>query len=103
MGQKKQIDRYQVSCFQEIFVDLFAGGGGASMGIEQALCLPIFAAVNHDPDAIAQHAANHRWTKPVPCEECRHYDSFCGVCQYLGGEHMSLSDFCSYGERREKK
>ena len=59
----KQIDRYQVSCFQEIFVDLFAGGGGASMGIEQALCLPIFAAVNHDPDAIAQHAANHRWTK----------------------------------------
>lgn len=63
MGQKKQIDRYQVSCFQEIFVDLFAGGGGASMGIEQALCLPIFAAVNHDPDAIAQHAANHRWTK----------------------------------------
>ena len=63
MGQKKQIDRYQVSCFQEIFVDLFAGGGGASMGIEQALCLPIFAAVNHDPDAIAQHVANHRWTK----------------------------------------
>lgn len=63
MGQKKQIDRYQVSCFQEIFVDLFAGGGGASMGIEQALCLPIFAAVNHDPDAIAQHAANHKWTK----------------------------------------
>ncbi len=63
MGQKKQIDRYQVSCFQEIFVDLFAGGGGSSMGIEQALCLPIFAAVNHDPDAIAQHAANHKWTK----------------------------------------
>ena len=63
MGQKKQIDRYQVSCVQEIFVDLFAGGGGASMGIEQALCLPIFAAVNHDPDAIAQHAANHKWTK----------------------------------------
>ena len=63
MGQKKQIDRYQVSCFQEIFVDLFAGGGGASMGIEQGLGLPVFAAVNHDPDAIAQHAANHKWTK----------------------------------------
>lgn len=63
MGQKKQIDRYQINCLQEIFVDLFAGGGGASMGIEQAICLPIFAAVNHDPDAIAQHAANHKWTK----------------------------------------
>lgn len=61
--KSKQIERYQTRFDQEIFVDLFAGGGGASMGIEQAICMPVFAAVNHDPDAIAQHAANHRWTK----------------------------------------
>jgi hypothetical protein len=36
----------------------------------------------------------------VRCKDCKHYDPFCGVCQFLGGEHMSLSDFCSYGERR---
>ena len=62
-NKTKPLDRYQIRFDQEIAVDLFAGGGGASMGIEQALGLPVFAAVNHDPDAIAQHAANHKWTK----------------------------------------
>ena len=31
----------------------------------------------------------------VRCEKCKHYDSLCGVCQFLGGENMSPSDFCS--------
>lgn len=43
----------------------------------------------------------HNLVEIVRCEDCKHYDSFCGVCQFLGSEHMSLSDFCSYGERRE--
>lgn len=43
----------------EIVVDLFAGGGGASLGIEQALGRPVDVAVNHDPEAIAMHRANH--------------------------------------------
>ena len=40
-------------------VDLFAGGGGASLGIEQALGVAPIVAVNHCPAAIAMHAVNH--------------------------------------------
>lgn len=43
----------------EIVVDFFAGGGGASEGLRQALGRDPDVAVNHDPDAIAMHAANH--------------------------------------------
>ncbi len=42
-----------------LIIDLFAGGGGASVGIEAALGLPIDIAINHDPVAIAVHAVNH--------------------------------------------
>lgn len=43
----------------EIVADLFAGGGGASTGIEQALGRDVDVAINHSPEAIAVHAANH--------------------------------------------
>ena len=43
-------------------IDCFAGGGGASHGIEQALGRPCDVAVNHDPKAIAMHRANHPLT-----------------------------------------
>ena len=43
----------------EIIVDLFAGGGGASTGIEQALNRPVDVAINHDADAVSMHMANH--------------------------------------------
>ncbi|WP_306168592.1 DNA cytosine methyltransferase [Halomonas sp. MMSF_3323] len=43
----------------EIVVDNFAGGGGASEGIEQALGRPVDLAINHDATAIAVHTANH--------------------------------------------
>ena len=42
-----------------LIVDNFAGGGGASTGIEQALGRPIDIAINHDAEAIAMHRANH--------------------------------------------
>jgi DNA (cytosine-5)-methyltransferase 1 len=42
-----------------IAVDLFAGGGGASEGIRRALGVAPVVAVNHDPDAVEMHAANH--------------------------------------------
>lgn len=48
---------------QEIIVDSFAGGGGASLGIEQALGRGPHVAINHSPDAIAMHRANHPRTK----------------------------------------
>lgn len=42
-----------------LVVDLFAGGGGASAGLEAALGRPVDLAVNHDATAIAVHTANH--------------------------------------------
>jgi len=47
----------------ELVIDLFAGGGGASAGIEAALRRPVDIAINHDPAAIAMHKANHPETK----------------------------------------
>ena len=44
---------------QEIIADNFAGGGGASTGIAQAFGRDVDVAVNHDPEAIALHTANH--------------------------------------------
>ncbi len=48
---------------KEIFVDNFAGGGGASTGIELAIGRSVDIAINHDPAAIAMHTANHPDTK----------------------------------------
>lgn len=42
-----------------LIVDNFAGGGGASTGIEQATGRPVDIAINHDPHAIAMHTKNH--------------------------------------------
>lgn len=47
----------------EITVDLFAGGGGASTGIEQATGRHVDVAVNHDAQAVSLHEANHPQTK----------------------------------------
>lgn len=47
----------------ELVVDLFAGGGGASTGIELALGRHVDIAVNHDPQAVSLHQANHPQTK----------------------------------------
>ncbi|KKL11653.1 hypothetical protein LCGC14_2543610, partial [marine sediment metagenome] len=48
---------------QELTIDLFAGGGGASEGIERALGVPVDIAINHDPAAIAMHRENHPDTR----------------------------------------
>lgn len=53
----------QLDIFREIIVDNFAGGGGASTGIELATGLNVDIAINHDPDAIAMHKANHPETE----------------------------------------
>lgn len=47
----------------ELIVDSFAGGGGASCGIEWALGRSPDVAINHDAEAIALHAANHPGSK----------------------------------------
>lgn len=45
-----------------LIVDNFAGGGGASTGIEMAIGRSVDIAINHDPDAIAMHTINHPGT-----------------------------------------
>lgn len=44
---------------EDLIIDCFAGGGGASKGIEMALNRDIDIAVNHDPEAIRIHKVNH--------------------------------------------
>ena len=53
---------YVGGALDEIDVDNFAGGGGASTGIERATGRPITIAVNHSRAAIAMHRANHPHT-----------------------------------------
>lgn len=44
---------------REIIVDNFAGGGGASTGIELAIGRSVDIAINHDENAVAMHTTNH--------------------------------------------
>lgn len=53
----------QISFLDEIIVDNFAGGGGASTGMELATGRPVDIAINHDPDAILMHKTNHPYTE----------------------------------------
>lgn len=61
---KKQVrNPAQISMTDEIIVDSFAGGGGASTGIEVATGRVVEIAINHDPDAILMHSVNHPFTE----------------------------------------
>lgn len=55
--------QYGLSFEGEINGDLFAGGGGASTGAEMGTDQPVHFAINHNPDAISQHEANHPGTR----------------------------------------
>jgi DNA (cytosine-5)-methyltransferase 1 len=57
------VSHAQVSIWEEKIVDSFAGGGGASTGIEMATGRVVDIAINHDPDAILMHKTNHPHTK----------------------------------------
>jgi DNA (cytosine-5)-methyltransferase 1 len=57
----------------ELIVDNFAGGGGASTGIELALGRCVDLAINHDPEALAMHEMNHPQTRHLP-ENIWHVD-----------------------------
>jgi DNA (cytosine-5)-methyltransferase 1 len=72
----------------ELIVDNFAGGGGASLGIEMALGRSPDVAVNHDPEAIAMHAVNHPDTRHF-CESVWDVDPV-SVC---GGKRVALAWF----------
>lgn len=55
--------QYALNFDKKIIVDFFAGGGGASTGLELGLNRIVYVAVNHNPKSIAMHEANHPYTK----------------------------------------
>ena len=78
-NRKESYSPTQTSFIDEIIVDNFAGGGGASTGIELATGRPVAIAINHDPDAILLHRTNHPYTEHLqasvwdvdPVEVCK--------------------------------
>ena len=59
---------YDKKMTELLYIDLFCGAGGTSTGVERARidgekCARVIACVNHDPNAIKSHAANHPKTK----------------------------------------
>ena len=72
----------------ELIIDNFAGGGGASLGIEMATGRSPDIAVNHDAEAIAMHKANHPRTRHL-CEDVFDVDPR-KVC---GGRPVGLAWF----------
>lgn len=68
-----------------MIIDCFAGGGGASVGIEMALGRPIDIAVNHDPQAILMHKTNHPNTLHLT-EDIFKVD----LQKHIGNRHVDL-------------
>lgn len=68
-----------------LIIDCFAGGGGASVGIEMALGRLVNIAINHDPEAIRMHAVNHPQTIHLT-EDIFKVD----LKKYVGDSHVSL-------------
>ncbi len=71
-----------------MIVDSFAGGGGASTGIEMALGRSPDIAINHNPAALALHAANHPETLHLS-ENVYHVDPL----DHMRGRHIGLMHF----------
>ena len=68
-----------------LIIDCFAGGGGASVGIEMALGRHVDIAINHDPQAIRMHQTNHSNTLHLT-EDIFKVD----LEKYVNGQHVSL-------------
>lgn len=70
---------------KDLIIDCFAGGGGASVGIEMALGRPVDIAINHDPQAIRMHKVNHPDTLHLT-EDIFKVD----LQRYVKGRHVAL-------------
>ena len=69
----------------DLIIDCFAGGGGASVGIEMALGRPVDIAINHDEQAIRMHKTNHPQTLHLT-EDIFKVD----LEKYVNGQHVAL-------------
>lgn len=81
----------------ELVVDNFAGGGGASTGIEAAIGRPVDIAINHDATALSVHAANHPRTQHL-CESVWSVDP-AAVCAGRPVGLVWLSPDCKHFSR----
>ena len=70
---------------KDLIIDAFAGGGGASVGIEMALGRPVDIAINHDPDAIQMHKTNHPDTLHLTEDIFK-----VNLKKYVKGQHVAL-------------
>ncbi|MCH5340087.1 MAG: DNA cytosine methyltransferase [Acetatifactor sp.] len=70
---------------KHLIIDAFAGGGGASVGIEMALGRTVDIAINHDPEAIRMHMVNHPDTLHLT-EDIFKVD----LQKYIKGRHVAL-------------
>ena len=70
---------------EDLIIDCFAGGGGASVGIEMALGRSVDIAINHDPAAILMHKTNHPNTLHLT-EDIFKVD----LQKYVGNRHVAL-------------
>lgn len=89
---------YQNKLLNELIIDNFAGGGGASVGIELATGRPVDIAINHDADAIAMHSVNHPYTQ--------HFqeDVFAiNPEEVTGGRPVGIAWFSPEGYARQRK
>lgn len=70
---------------KDLIIDCFAGGGGASVGIEMALGRQVDIAINHDEQAIRMHKTNHPDTLHLT-EDIFKVD----LEKYVKGRHVAL-------------
>lgn len=70
---------------RDLIIDCFAGGGGASVGIEMALGRGVDIAINHDEQAIRMHKTNHPRTLDLT-EDIFKVD----LEKYVLGQHVAL-------------
>lgn len=90
MARKQQI----LDLHKELIVDLFAGGGGMSVGIEMALGRTPDIAINHNDNALSMHRINHPQTRHFVAdvfEVCPH-----SVCQKRPVGHLHASPDCTH-------
>ena len=70
---------------KDLIIDCFAGGGGASVGIEMALGRQVDIAINHDEQAIRMHKTNHPDTLHLTEDIFK-----VGLEKYVKGRHVAL-------------
>lgn len=71
--------------YENLIIDCFAGGGGASVGIEMALGRSVDIAINHDPAAILMHKTNHPNTLHLTEDIFK-----VNLQKYVGSRHVAL-------------